>query len=141
MSGSGSGLVALRTSWPADVAFWVLVASVVLGGAAAVGMLVAPSGLPEQWGRADGADALVRAWGVTWLALSAALLVLLAGAYRRGERAARWVVLAVPGLWTAHAVLAPGTWWNVALAAGTGVAWAVGLRVSVRGSDDPSTGP
>jgi lysylphosphatidylglycerol synthetase-like protein (DUF2156 family) len=125
----------------------VLVASAAAGAVAALVMIAAPSCLPERWPRPAGTDVLVRAWGVTWLALSAVLLAVLASGYRRRERSARLAAVVVPAVWLSHAVLAPGTWWNWGLAAVTGAAAVVGLwppitgrggrRVGRRGGPEP----
>lgn len=119
--------------WRGVAAGRVLVAGAAASAIVAVVMIVAPSCLPEQWPRPAGSDVLVRAWGVTWLALAAVLLVVLAAGYRRGERSARLAAVAVPVVWASHAVLAPGTWWNWGLAAVTGAAAAVGLWPPVTG--------
>lgn len=108
----------------ATLGFWALVASEALSVVVSLAMLASPSVLPQPWLRSGDGDVLIRAWAITWLALSSVLLCVLLTSVRRGERWARLVMVTVPGIWFAHYLLAPGTVHNLALALVTSGAWA-----------------
>ncbi len=120
------------------VGFAVLVVTEVLSSLISLTMIVSPfTVLNRPEFRPGEGELLIRGWGVTWLALSAVLLVVLVTAFRRALRWAWWVMAVVPMLWLGHFVLAPDTVHNLILAVITGVALAVThpnvVRISITG--------
>ena len=104
----------------------VLVVTEVLSLLISVTMLISPfTVLNRPEFRPGEGELLIRGWGITWLALSVVLLVVLLTAFRRGDRWAWLVMTVVPILWLAHFLLAPETIHNLVLAVFTGLALAV----------------
>ena len=109
----------------AKVGFAVLVATEVLSVLISLTMVISPfTVLNRPEFRAGEGELLIRGWGITWLALSAVILVILFTAFGRGNRWAWPVITVVPLLWLAHFLLAPETVHNLVLALLTGVALA-----------------
>ena len=121
----GGGVAADRL---AAAGFWILVASEAASVVVSLCLLARPSILPDAWQRPDGSEVLVRAWATTWLALSAVLLAVLLTSFRRAGPRERLVMVAVPAVWLSHALLAPGTGDNLALALVTAGALVATLR-------------
>lgn len=109
----------------AKVGFWLLVGTEVLSVLVSVVMMFSPfTVLSEPRFRQGAGDLLIRGWGITWLLLSVAMLVVLSTAFRQRQRWAFFVLGAVPLLWLAHFLLNRETVHNLALAVVTGVALA-----------------
>ena len=123
--------VCARPASAACAGFCVLALSELGAAAASVAMVLKPSGLPSTWPRSGNSDVLVRAWGLTWLALSVVLLAVLVTSV--AQRWARLVLVSVPGVWLAHFLLAPGTVHNLLLALVTAAALAATFRSAPRG--------
>jgi hypothetical protein len=101
----------------------VLVGTEVLSLLISVTMLFSPfTVLSEPRFREGEGALLIRGWGVTWLVLSAVLLVVLFTAFRRGQRWAWLVLWVVPALWLAHFLLNTDTVHNLVLAVVTAAA-------------------
>ncbi len=110
----------------ARVGFVVLVVTEVFSLLISVTMLISPFTVLNRPEFRPGEGALlIRGWGITWLALSVVILVVLLTAFRRGERWAWLVMTVVPILWLAHFLLAPETIHNLILAVVTGLALTV----------------
>ena len=110
----------------AKTGWGVLIVTEVFSLVISVAMLISPFTIlnEPQFEAGEGA-LLIRGWGITWLTLSVAMLVVLFTAFRRGHRWAWLLLWAVPLLWLAHFLLNTETIHNLALAVITGVALAV----------------
>jgi hypothetical protein len=118
----------------AKAGFVVLVATEVFSLLISLTMVISPfTVLNRPEFRLGEGELLSRGWGITWLALSVVILVLLFTAFRRGSRWAWLVITVVPLLWLAHFMLAPETVHNLVLALVTAVALGVTYPWLARG--------
>ena len=118
----------------AKVGFVVLVVTEVFSLLISLTMLISPfTVLNRPEFRPGEGELLIRGWGITWLALSVVILVVLLTAFRRGYRWAWLVMTVVPLLWLAHFLLAPDTVHNLVLALVTGLALGVTYPWLARG--------
>ncbi len=116
------------------VGFVVLVVTEVFSLLISLTMVMSPfTVLNQPEFRPGEGELLIRGWGITWLALSVVILVVLFTAFRRGHRWAWLVTTVVPLLWLAHFLLAPDTVHNLVLALITGVALGVSYPAPAQG--------